>query len=231
MRFPPIFLALTLALAGCASTPHAPESQLTGLIELPVESSQTVRLTAPLRYTVPAAGSFGGNDQQFYLVAGTYRPYKYNEAGTFYLGEQPAVVERRLSGPAETGTLLRIGGIWIPADPAAAPKLFIVSDYYKPLADGMPLPEKMSVANLAEFRRQPVAHTQPGRFTYIPAGIPAAVRTFTPIQAGLAGAAITGVMILLSEPAASRELVFAGGEIADPESVKQVRTAFPSAWR
>ena len=231
MRFPPIFLALTLALAGCASTPHAPESQLTGLIEMPVETSQTIRLPAPLRYTAPAAGRAGSKDRQFYLVAGTYRPYKYNQSGTFYLGEQPAVVEWKLAATGKAGTLLRIGGVWIPADPATAPKLFIVSDYYKPLADGVPAPEKMSVANLAEFRHRPVANTQPVPFVYIPVTIPGALGTISPVHAGLTAAAITGVLVLLHEPGASRELVFVTGEIADPDAVRQIRAAFPAAWK
>ena len=229
MRSLPIFLALTLALAGCASTPRVSESQLTGLIELPVGTSQAIPLPAPLHYTVPADGR-AGNGRQFHLVAGTYRPYKYNQAGTFYLGEQPAVVERKPAAPGPAGTVLRIGGIWIPSNPALAPKLFIVPDYYKQLPDGAPVPDRMRVADLAEFRHQPVVNGQPG-LIYIPATIPGTLKVISPLHAGLAAAAITGVLVLLNEPGASHELVFAAGEIADPASVRQLRTAFPPVWR
>ena len=228
MRSLPIF-ALTLALAGCASAPRTPESQLTGLIELPVGTSQAIRLPTALHYTVPATGQ-AGSDRQCHLLAGTYRPYKYNQSGTFYLGEQPAVVERKPAAPGAAGTVLRIGGIWIPSDPALAPKLFIVSDYYKQLPEGAPVPDKMRVADLAEFRHRPVVNSNAG-LIYIPATIPGTLKVISPLHAGLAAAAVTGVLALLNEPGAPRELAFAGGEIADAASARQLRTAFPPVWR
>jgi len=231
MRFLSILSIFTLALVGCAAAPHAPESQLTGLIELPTGMSQAIRLPAPLHYTGPAKRhAAGGKAPQFHLVAGTYRPYKYNRAGTFYLGEQPAIVEQAPADPGSAGTVLRIGGIWIPADPATAPKLFIVPEYYKRLADGAPLPREMSRADLAEFRHEPPAHIE-RPIIYIPVVVPGTLRAISPLQAGLAAGAIAGVLALLNEPGAPHELVFATGDIADPDSVRQIRTAFASAWR
>jgi len=221
--------ALALALAGCASTmPLNPDFQLTGLIELPFDSSGAVRLPATMRYTVPATDrAAGGNGQQFYLVAGAYHLYKYNQSGTFYLGEQPSIVERKPAGTA--GTVLRIGGIWIPTNPAAAPKLFILPAYYKPLADNAPVPANMTASNLADFRHDEALPTgNPVTATYGMAVVPATIRTLTPLQAGLAGGAIAGVFALLSDPQAPREMSFVTGDITDREMVRQIRTAFGS---
>jgi hypothetical protein len=229
MRFSSILPALALALAGCTSAPPVPESHLTGLIELPAETGQGFRLPKTLRYTAPATGyAAGSKDKQFYLVAGTYRPYKYNQSGTFYIGEQPAIVERKLASTGAAGTILRIGGIWIPADPAAAPKLFIVPDYYKQLADSAPIPVEMRAANLAEFRHQSRTNPNGDPAMVMPMPVVAAIKTLTPLQAGLAAGALTGVFLLLNEPGASHELAFATGDIADPDSVRQIRTAFAS---
>ena len=227
MRLSPISLVLALALAGCAAkAPLNPASQVTGLIELPVESSRSIHLPAAMQYTVPGTASdAGGNGKQFSLIAGNYRPYKYNQAGTFYLGEQPAIVERNPAAPGAVGTFLRIGGIWIPADPAAAPKLFILPEYYTQLDDGAPVPQKMTATNLAGFRHEvPPAVRTP--IIVVPAVVPGTARLITPLQAGLIGAVAGGVFALINGPDAPRELAFVTSAIDDPAAVRQIRSAF-----
>jgi len=229
MRLSLLSLALTLALAGCATPmPPTPASQASGLIELPVETSRSIQLPAPMHYTVPATDrTAGASGKQFDLVAGTYRMYKYNQAGTFYLGEQPAVVERNPGARGAAGTFLRIGGIWIPSDPTAAPKLFILSDYYKRLPDGAPVPQKMTVANLAEYRQRDTrVIAPPSPAVYVPTAIQTALGVFTPLQAGLVAGAVGGVFALIQEPGAANELVFATDGIADPAAVRQIRASF-----
>ena len=195
-------LAFAVALAGCAATaPLNPAFQLTGLIELPAESSNLIRLPATLRYTVPATDrAADGHGQQFYVVAGAYRPYKYNQAGTFYLGEQPAIVERQPAASGTAGTVLRVGGIWIPVNPAAAPKLFILPDYYMPLPGNAPIPDKMTASNLGDFQH----------------------------ETGRAGGAIADVFALLGDAHVPQELAFVTGDITDREAVRRIRAAFAS---
>jgi len=228
MRLSSIPFVLALALAGCASAPQNPPSQVTGLIELPVESSRSIQLPATMHYTAQATtGSAAGHTKQFSLIAGNYRPYKYNGAGTFYLGEQPAIVERNPAAPGAVGTFLRIGGIWIPSDPAAAPKLFILADYYKQLDDRAPVPQKMTAANLAEFRRQdarPAAPPPPA--VYVPTAVNTVLGVLTPLQGVAVAGVVGGVYTLLGEPGASQEIVFATDEIGDPAAVRQIRGAF-----
>ncbi|RYF14460.1 MAG: hypothetical protein EOO30_18120 [Comamonadaceae bacterium] len=101
---------LVLALAGCASVPEKEGLQVVSA------STESFILRSPLTYPVESWGIVAT------VPAGTYRLEKENALGRYFHGEQLL-----LQWTLPTGVAVARGGVWVPRDPAAAPRLYFYS--------------------------------------------------------------------------------------------------------
>jgi hypothetical protein len=118
-----LFAILSVCIIGCASQPASTSVQTVDpntLREVPGQSQH--ELLTPISWTKKAANAFQVDTEQG-LLQGSYSATRAGDSGTYYQGPARAIYFRNLpSGPVTVST----GGFWLPADPNAKPRLFLV---------------------------------------------------------------------------------------------------------
>lgn len=199
-------------LSSCGSLPPVtPEvSELTA-------PASARSFTLPSMVTVETARPGWGilrDSLRLSLLPGRYTAVKENSLGTFYVGENYSLWEVRDSLPISPRNSVHRGGIWIPADPHAAPRVFYYLSQFRPIPDGAaPTVHTYQAANVSPANAaDEVAVRQ--------AGLSGA----SPLAAGLGGAVAGGMIEALTADARAR-LYFATGDLTDLEGGARIKAA------
>jgi hypothetical protein len=174
-----------LLLAGCASQP--PASELVDLVQ--VASKQSFVLSTPVIVDTEKAGkiSYMGRHLSMTLLPGKYTAVKKNSLGTFYAGESLSMLELVEAGSKKIRRFGHRGGIWIPSDTAAVPRLFTYIIGMQLYPDDVVIPNgSTSVTDMTSMTVADILDQQ------------RVVNGTNPMAAGLAGGVAVGTIAVIS---------------------------------
>lgn len=144
--------------------------------------------------------------EEIVLLPGQYTAKHQNELGTFFVGPNPAFVERVNSWVWKKPNLLlkHAGGIWIPATGPTKPKLWFYPGSFS-LVDGESPQATGNVAGDITVRNIALG----------------TVPAMSPVQAGLAAGIAAGVVAAIIE-SGEKSPVLTNNELVDVELLKSI---------
>lgn len=175
----PFLLFALLATTGCATRPELANLR-------PPQSTPTV-MSLPSNLCTQIAGAFG-KESQVCLLNGSYRLEKENPVGRFYAGLVPSVHWK-----IGADLVLAQGGVWIPTDQQAAPRIYY---YIGTTFSAKTLPE-LEAARTASSQSAAAKPSVADPTTSIVTM--SAPTSATPVQAGLGGAIASGLVAAMAD--------------------------------
>lgn len=193
---------LGVGLVGCATSP--PEAG--ELVQADASRSFVISQRHLFKTGTSGTPGFLRGSEEIVLLPGQYTAKHQNELGTFYLGPNPAFVERVNSWVWKKPNLMlqHAGGIWIPAAGHTKPKLWFYPGSFSQVEDESP----QATGNLAGdmATRNIALGTVPG---------------MRPVQAGIAAGIAAGLVAAIAE-SSEKSPVLTNTELVDVGLVKSI---------